>query len=100
MGTRNAEKSRIFAFSKVYEADTTNKGLFSKQFSKRVNNALYPACESLAVFAYGITATGKTHSMEGNSADSGIIPQTLQLLFHNKSSDEEVSISMYETQRW
>lgn len=96
MGTRNAEKSRIFAFSKVYEADTTNKELFSKQFSKRVNNALYPACESLAVFAYGITATGKTHSMEGNSADPGIIPQTLQLLFHNKSSDEEVSISMYE----
>ena len=96
MGTKNAERSHIFAFSKVLQADTTNKQLFTKQFAQRVNNALLPTRESLVVFAYGITATGKTHSMEGNSGDPGVIPQTLQLLFHNKSNDEEVSMSMYE----
>ena len=96
MGTKNAERSHIFAFSKVLQAETTNKQLFTKQFAQRVNNALLPTRESLVVFAYGITATGKTHSMEGNSGDPGVIPQTLQLLFHNKSNDEEVSMSMYE----
>ena len=96
MGTKNAERSHIFAFSKVLQHETTNKQLFSKQFSQRVNNTLMPTRESLVVFAYGITATGKTHSMEGNREDPGIIPQTLQLLFHNKSNEEDVSISMYE----
>ncbi|QDZ17621.1 kinesin heavy-chain domain-containing protein [Chloropicon primus] len=96
MGTKNAEKSRIFAFSKVLQAETTNRQLFTKQFSQRVNNTLLPTSESLVVFAYGITATGKTHSMEGTRDDPGIIPQTIQLLFHNKTNEEEVSISMYE----
>ncbi len=96
MGTKNAERSHIFAFSKVLQADTTNKQLFAKQFAQRVNNALFPTRESLVVFAYGITATGKTHSMEGNPENPGVIPQTLQLLFHNRSNEEQVSMSMYE----
>ena len=96
MGTKNAERSHIFAFSKVLQHETSNRQLFTNHFAQKVLSCLLPSKESLVVFAYGITATGKTHSMEGRSEDPGIIPQALQLLFQHKSNDEQIYMSMYE----
>lgn len=54
------------------------------------------------IFAYGQTGTGKTHTMEGKLGmdsgfhiDAGIIPRTLDRLFHQvEMSDQELRVRM------
>ena len=33
------------------------------------------------VFAYGVTSSGKTHTMMGNDEESGLVPRTIQHVF-------------------
>ncbi|RUS24521.1 P-loop containing nucleoside triphosphate hydrolase protein [Jimgerdemannia flammicorona] len=36
------------------------------------------------IFAYGVTGSGKTHTMQGADIDPGIIPRTVRLLFEKR----------------
>lgn len=35
------------------------------------------------LFAYGVTGSGKTYTMTGNNADSGILPRAADVLFNS-----------------
>lgn len=35
------------------------------------------------IFAYGITCSGKTYTMNGNSSDIGILPRCLDVIFNS-----------------
>ena len=35
------------------------------------------------VFAYGITGSGKTHTMTGTPSDSGLLPRCLDVIFNS-----------------
>lgn len=56
----------------------------------------------VTIFAYGVTGTGKTHTMRGGKkvVDRGIIPRLLQAIFRRKkelekkSEDTKVSVTM------
>ncbi|ERN16880.1 kinesin-like protein KIN-14U isoform X1 [Amborella trichopoda] len=48
---------------------------------------------NVCIFAYGQTGTGKTFTMEGTAECPGIVPQALELLFHQASLDESISFS-------
>eukprot|EP01052_Picozoa_sp_SAG31_P023444 SAG31_NODE_1932_length_6879_cov_123.069322_5_plen_683_part_00 len=61
----------------------------------------------LTVFAYGATGSGKTHTMQGQRSDPGMIPRTVDAVFAKlerlrleepKTADElfEVAVSYYE----
>ena len=41
------------------------------------------------IFAYGQTASGKTHTMRGTAADPGVIPRALRTLFQLTSERTE-----------
>ena len=35
------------------------------------------------IFAYGITGSGKTHTMTGTPSDSGLLPRCLDVIFNS-----------------
>ena len=54
-----------------------------------------------SVFAYGMTGSGKTHTMLGNSKDPGVIPLSFEQIFKQvvanaEHSDFSISISYME----
>ena len=56
--------------------------------------------KTVTVFAYGVTSSGKTHTMQGSREDPGIIPQAVEALFEKQSGLErygaELAVSYME----
>ncbi|KAJ8457479.1 hypothetical protein ONZ45_g18296 [Pleurotus djamor] len=55
---------------------------------------------TVTIFAYGVTSSGKTHTMQGSKLQPGVIPRTVQAIFRKKdhlceaTSSAQVSICM------
>lgn len=49
----------------------------------------------MAVFTYGQTSSGKTHTMKGDEKDPGLIPRTLKKLFEilDSKSDKRYMVA-------
>ncbi|XP_044172100.1 kinesin-like protein KIF23 isoform X1 [Acropora millepora] len=68
-------------FKKVYDEKTTQKVLF--------DSVAYPVVDDLIrgknglIFTYGITGSGKTHTMTGSPSDSGLLPRCLDVIFNS-----------------
>ncbi|QDS71768.1 hypothetical protein FKW77_009200 [Venturia effusa] len=94
-----------FQFNSVYEQETTQQELFENEVSPTVKH-LFKGFD-VTLFAYGVTGTGKTHTMRGGKslADRGVIPRLLSAIYRRsrkieKDSDSdskvEVAMSYYE----
>ena len=42
------------------------------------------------LFTYGVTGSGKTHTMQGSAAESGLLPRAIDVIFN---SVEEFQVS-------
>lgn len=64
------------------------------------NNELSSTLQTVTVFAYGVTSSGKTHTMQGSKTDPGIIPRAVEALFERQSALErykaELTVSYME----
>lgn len=47
-----------------------------------VNFSLFPAFPGL-LFTYGVTGSGKTHTMTGSPGDGGLLPRCLAMIFNS-----------------
>ncbi|XP_042010049.1 kinesin-like protein KIN-7C, mitochondrial isoform X2 [Salvia splendens] len=77
---RNEIKSDIsYGFDKVFGPATTTRQVYDVAAQHVVNGAM----EGIngTVFAYGVTSSGKTHTMHGEQKSPGIIPQTIKDVF-------------------
>jgi hypothetical protein len=68
-----------YAFDGVYEAGSTNSGLFDAEVGPHISRLFTGS--SVTLFAFGMTGTGKTFTMQGNASDPGLIPRTVGALF-------------------
>ncbi|ROV90960.1 hypothetical protein VSDG_07737 [Cytospora chrysosperma] len=120
---KNESEEFSFAFNGVYDQDTTQDELFTAEgksllylgnctlislysyFAPHMK-ALFQGVD-VTLFAYGVTGTGKTHTMRGGLrlADRGVIPRLLSNVFRRgkkiaKDSDGattvDVALSYYE----
>lgn len=102
---KNAAESFTFQFNSVYGQQSTQQELFDNEVSPTVKQ-LYNGID-VTIFAYGVTGTGKTHTMRGGKAlaDRGVIPRLLSAIHRRgrkveKDSDGqarvEVTMSYYE----
>lgn len=81
--------NRLFKFSYVFQPNITQKDFF--------NATTYPCLskffegDNLLIFSYGVTNSGKTYTMQGDSKNPGLIPRTLDLLFNviNENLDQK-----------
>ncbi|KAE9977446.1 hypothetical protein EG328_002032 [Venturia inaequalis] len=85
-----------FQFNSVYEQETTQQELFDNEVSPTVKH-LFKGLD-VTLFAYGVTGTGKTHTMRGGKslADRGVIPRLLSAIYRRSRKIEKDSGS--ETQ--
>lgn len=75
------EPPKAFTFDAVFDWESTQREVYENTAAGIVTSTLEGY--NGTVFAYGQTGTGKTHTMEGASADpsqQGIIPQVCVLL--------------------
>ncbi|KAF7316051.1 Kinesin-like protein [Mycena indigotica] len=82
-----------FPFTSAYDADATQEDIFSSDVRPLVDVALSGV--TVTIFAYGVTSSGKTYTMQGNSSEPGVIPRVVQTLF-DKSTTTEVAVSYIE----
>jgi centromeric protein E len=68
-----------FEFSRVFGPESDNAVVYRNCVAPLVESALQGF--NATVFAYGQTASGKTHTMTGNSNDPGLIPLALREIF-------------------
>ncbi|KAB8229747.1 kinesin family protein [Aspergillus alliaceus] len=102
---KNENEEYSFQFNAVYDADASQQELFDAEVAPTVKH-LFNGFD-VTLFAYGVTGTGKTHTMRGGKslADRGAIPRLLSSIYRRsrkleKDSEGEttvkVSLSYYE----
>ncbi|KAF4337533.1 kinesin family member 22 [Fusarium beomiforme] len=102
---KNEAEEFSFAFNGVYDRDTTQEELFTAEVAPHVKS-LFQGFD-VTIFAYGVTGTGKTHTMRGGMklADRGVIPRMLSNVFRRGKkimkdsrgeTDVQVLLSYYE----
>ncbi|KAJ7204506.1 kinesin-like protein [Mycena pura] len=85
-----------FPFTNAYGADATQEAIFEAD----VRPLIDVACSGVTVtiFAYGVTSSGKTYTMQGTSTHPGVIPRVVEALFDKTSSSSkpEIAVSYME----
>ena len=84
----NKREIHRFKFAHVFEKSTYQDQVFNRVAKGVIDNCLKGY--NGTVFAYGQTGSGKTFTVTGgpeNYADRGLIPRTLNYLFHQFSLD-------------
>ncbi|XP_068955298.1 kinesin-like protein KIF20B isoform X5 [Petaurus breviceps papuanus] len=69
-----------FSFSKVFGPETTQKEFFEGSIMQLVKDFLKG--ENRLIFTYGVTNSGKTYTFQGTEENTGILPRTMNMLFH------------------
>ncbi|KAL8771762.1 MAG: hypothetical protein Q9209_002953 [Squamulea sp. 1 TL-2023] len=74
---KNENEVFSFQFSSVYDQASTQQAIFDNEITPTIKH-LFNGFD-VTIFAYGVTGTGKTHTMRGGKslADRGIIPRLL-----------------------
>ncbi|KAI7284655.1 kinesin-domain-containing protein [Hortaea werneckii] len=102
---KNESEAFSFQFNSVYDQQATQAHIFENEVSPTVKH-LFKGYD-VTLFAYGVTGTGKTHTMRGGKslAERGVIPRLLSSIYRRarkveKDSDGasqvQVSMSYYE----
>ncbi|KAL4862043.1 hypothetical protein BDV12DRAFT_179365 [Aspergillus spectabilis] len=96
---KNENEEYSFQFNAVYNANASQQELFDAEVSPTVKH-LFNGFD-VTLFAYGVTGTGKTHTMRGGKslAERGAIPRLLSSIYRRsrrmeKDSNGETSVSV------
>ncbi|KAL4977449.1 P-loop containing nucleoside triphosphate hydrolase protein [Aspergillus desertorum] len=96
---KNENEEYSFQFNAVYDANASQQELFEAEVTPTVKH-LFNGFD-VTIFAYGVTGTGKTHTMRGGKslADRGVIPRLLSSIYRRsrkmeKDSDGQTSVSV------
>ncbi|KAI0087443.1 P-loop containing nucleoside triphosphate hydrolase protein [Irpex rosettiformis] len=72
-----------FPFTSCYGHDSTQEEIFDNDVRPLID-IVYSGV-TVTVFAYGVTSSGKTHTMQGTKTQPGIIPRAVEALFEKQS---------------
>ncbi len=76
---KTGDRSGKYQFSRVFGPDTTQSDLYKSCVQQLVPTVL--GGQNALVFAYGITNSGKTYTIQGTQSEPGIIPRMISDLF-------------------
>ncbi|KAI0838431.1 kinesin-domain-containing protein [Hypoxylon sp. FL0890] len=96
---KNESEEFSFTFNSVYDQPTTQEELFTAEVAPHLKS-LFNGLD-VTIFAYGVTGTGKTHTMRGGLklAERGVIPRLLSGVFRRakkimKDSNGETTVAV------
>ncbi|CAE6420027.1 unnamed protein product [Rhizoctonia solani] len=78
----DAGKRFRFNFTSVHGQDATQEQVFESDVRPLLPSVFTGL--TLTIFAYGVTSSGKTHTMQGSATQPGIIPRVMEALFERK----------------
>ncbi|XP_033106729.1 kinesin-like protein KIF20A [Anneissia japonica] len=70
-----------YTFSNIFHEDTSQKRFFDEMMLGTVKD--FVDGQNSLVFTYGVTNAGKTHTIQGNAQDGGILPRSLDVIFNS-----------------
>ncbi|KAI0051371.1 kinesin-domain-containing protein [Auriscalpium vulgare] len=90
--TNPRDPSQIFKFpfSSCYGSASKQEDIFERDVRPLID-VVYSGV-TVTIFAYGVTSSGKTHTMQGTKAEPGVIPRVVDALFEAKAQKPQ-----YET---
>lgn len=86
-----------FQYDNVFDEDATQDDIFS--YSKDLIDSVLHGYNA-TIFAFGMTGSGKTHTIAGSAHCPGIVPRCIHYIFENltkrseKSTDQDSCVSM------
>ncbi|KAI8377769.1 P-loop containing nucleoside triphosphate hydrolase protein [Radiomyces spectabilis] len=89
---RNPNNPLHYKFPSCHAPDATQQDIYENDVLPIIDRVFegYDA----TIFAYGVTGSGKTYTMEGTAKDPGIIPRVARFLFETKAASSNVRITM------
>ncbi|CAL1699804.1 unnamed protein product [Somion occarium] len=81
-----------YPFSSCYDQDSTQQEIFDNEVEPMTEDVY--AGLTVTIFAYGVTSSGKTHTMQGTKSDPGIIPRAVER--KRKQANVTLAISYME----
>ncbi|XP_069079038.1 kinesin-like protein KIF23 isoform X8 [Pleurodeles waltl] len=79
---RNGEyKETQYTFKQVFGTQVTQKELFDVVAKPLVDDLVHG--KNGILFTYGVTGSGKTHTMTGSPGDGGLLPRSLDMIFNS-----------------
>ncbi|NXA03120.1 KI20A protein, partial [Sapayoa aenigma] len=70
-----------FSFTQIFGPDVGQKLFFDETMKQVVKDVLNG--QNCLVYTYGITNSGKTHTIQGTNQDGGILPRSLATIFNS-----------------
>ncbi|NWW50799.1 KI20A protein, partial [Pedionomus torquatus] len=70
-----------FSFTKIFGPEVGQKLFFDETMKQVVKDVLNG--QNWLVYTYGITNSGKTHTIQGSNKDGGILPRSLAVIFNS-----------------
>ncbi|XP_016053569.1 PREDICTED: kinesin-like protein KIF23 isoform X2 [Miniopterus natalensis] len=82
---RNGDYKEIqYSFKQVFGTHTTQKELFDVVANPLVDDLIHG--KNGLLFTYGVTGSGKTHTMTGSPGEGGLLPRCLDMIFNSIGS--------------
>ncbi|RKP39157.1 P-loop containing nucleoside triphosphate hydrolase protein, partial [Dimargaris cristalligena] len=79
---RNPDEVFMYHFDACYAATANQCDIFQRNVRPLVDEA-YQGLDA-TIFCYGVTGAGKTHTIQGDNSNPGLIPRTIEYLFANR----------------
>uniref|UniRef100_A0A8C3PJE8 Kinesin-like protein n=1 Tax=Calidris pygmaea TaxID=425635 RepID=A0A8C3PJE8_9CHAR len=70
-----------FSFTQIFGPEVGQKSFFDETMKQVVKDVLNG--QNWLVYTYGITNSGKTHTIQGSNKDGGILPRSLAVIFNS-----------------
>ncbi|KAF8343056.1 P-loop containing nucleoside triphosphate hydrolase protein [Cantharellus anzutake] len=85
----SSSRTQTFSFTRVFEPSTTQSDFFQKTTLPLVKDLLN--MENGLVFAYGVTNSGKTYTIQGkhDGENPGILPRAIDVVFNSIGANQE-----------
>ncbi|KDQ07414.1 hypothetical protein BOTBODRAFT_609753 [Botryobasidium botryosum FD-172 SS1] len=84
-----------FNFSSAYGQDATQDELFDTDVHPLLDYIFTGL--TVTIFAYGVTSSGKTHTVQGSPSSPGIIPRVINALFKKKARIRRLQVDLSVT---
>lgn len=77
----NTGRQTQYSFKKVFDGDRANSDVFQGVAMPLVKDLLQD--KNGLLFTYGVTGSGKTHTMQGTPTDGGIMARAIDVIFNS-----------------
>ncbi|KIL60297.1 hypothetical protein M378DRAFT_84006 [Amanita muscaria Koide BX008] len=88
------DPTQVFKFpiSSCYDQMSTQEEIFENDV-KPLLDVVYTGV-TVTIFAYGVTSSGKTHTMQGTKSEPGVIPRVVRALFDKIPEYDRYQVSL------